>query len=108
SLGFHADAGYDANSRLIGITYFSGFRVQYSYNSLGYLSQLSEVGSVQPFWTANSRDAELHTTQATYGNGISTTRGDDTPARPLLHPAPLIDIRAGGGDTYGVANFTYK
>jgi RHS repeat-associated protein len=90
---------YDANSRLQGIVYASGFGVIYSYTSLGYVRQLADSRSGQVYWTANSRDAELRLTQDTAGNGITTARGFDAPT------GRLTSIVAGSSNA--VASFAY-
>jgi YD repeat-containing protein len=69
-------ATYDANSRLSTVSYPSGFSLAYTYTSLGYAKQLasgSTSGSTV-YWTANARDAEMHLTQQTAGNGVVTSK----------------------------------
>jgi RHS repeat-associated protein len=96
---YTARGTYDANGRLSQVTYPSGFAVNYGYTSLGYVQQITDAGSGQVYWTANARDAELHLTQDTAGNGVTTARGFDAPTGRLL------SIVAGSGN--GVANFSY-
>jgi RHS repeat-associated protein len=95
----HFTATYDANGRLSTVMYPSGLTVQYSYTSLGYVQQLTDLSDGQVVWTANARDAELHLTQDTAGNGIVTARGFDAPT------GRLTSIVAGSGN--GVENFSY-
>ena len=64
--------GYDAASRISKVTYPSGFAVAYGYNATGYQYQLSNAATSQVYWTADARDAELHLTKQTSGNGVIT------------------------------------
>src|ERR1043166_7706570 len=78
----------------------AGRTAQYRYTSLGYSQQIVDAVTGQVHWTANARDAELHLTQDTAGNGIVTARGfEATTGR-------LTSIVAGSGN--GVANFSYS
>lgn len=73
--GYH-ETYNTTNGKLANITYPSGFLVNYNYNGLGYLTGLTDaVGS--SIWAANARDAEMHLTSATQGNGILTTQSFD-------------------------------
>jgi RHS repeat-associated protein len=92
-------ATYDANGRLSTVTH-SGFTVKYSYTSLGYVQQIADPSGTQAYWTANARDAELHLTRDTAGNGIVTARAFDAPT------GRLTSIVAGSGN--GIANFSYS
>jgi YD repeat-containing protein len=65
-------ATYDANSRLSTVNYPSGFSLNYTYTNLGYAQQLANGSTV--YWTANARDAEMHLTQQTAGNGVVTSK----------------------------------
>jgi RHS repeat-associated protein len=96
---FQMGATYDGNGRLSTVQYPTGFVAKYSYTSLGYVQQLTDVNGTQVFWTANARDAELHLTRDTAGNGIVTARGFDAPT------GRLTSIVAGSGN--GVVNFSY-
>jgi YD repeat-containing protein len=91
--------GYDTASRLARVSYPSGFAVSYGYNATGYQSQLANVATSEVYWTANARDAELHLTQQTSGNGIVTTQAFDP------NTGQLTDITAGDGG--GVLRHTY-
>ncbi len=84
-------------SRLNTVTYPSGLALDYSYASLGYAQQISAGGQV--YWTANARDAELHLTQQTAGNGVVTGQGFDP------QTGRLQTILAGAGNI--VENFSY-
>jgi RHS repeat-associated protein len=93
-------ATYDGNSRLSTVTYPSSASLTYTYTSLGYAQQVTGLGG-QVHWTANARDAELHLTQQTAGNGVVTNQGFD------LHTGRLTTILAGTGTSYIVENFSY-
>ncbi|MDE2135503.1 MAG: VCBS repeat-containing protein, partial [Alphaproteobacteria bacterium] len=74
---------YDSNGRLSTVAYPSGFTALYAYTSLGYLSQIKDNATGATLWTANSRDAEMHPTGQTFGNGVSQTNSYD-PATGFL------------------------
>ena len=78
------------NSRLSTVTYPSGFALNYTYTRLGYVQQLKAAATGQVYWTANARDAELHLTQQTAGNGVVTTQSFDaqTGRLPVSWRAP--------------------
>jgi RHS repeat-associated protein len=90
---------YDGNGHLSTAQYPSGFTAQYAYTALGYQSQVSDAASENVFWTANARDAELHLTQQTAGNGVATTQSFDP------QTGRLTAIQA--GNAAAVADFTY-
>ena len=69
-------------SRISKVTYPSGFAVAYSYNATGYQFKLANAATAQVYWTADSRDAELHLTQQTAGNGVVTQPGVRRQHRP--------------------------
>jgi RHS repeat-associated protein len=96
---YHMGASYDGNGRLSTVQYLSGFVAKYTYTSLGYVQKITDVSGTQVFWTANARDAELHLTRDTAGNGIVTARGFDAPT------GRLTSIVAGSGN--GIVNFSY-
>src|SRR5262249_9755466 len=91
---------YDTNGRLTGVTYPSGFAVNYGYTALGYARNITDAGGGQTYWTANARDAEMHLTQDTAGNGVMTARGFDALT------GRLTSIVAGPNTS--VANFDYS
>jgi RHS repeat-associated protein len=97
---YNIAGSYDANGRLSRVTYPSGFALNYTYTGLGYTANIADASTGQVHWTANARDAELHLTQDTAGNGIVTARGFDAPT------GRLTSIVAGSGN--GVANFSYS
>jgi RHS repeat-associated protein len=91
-------ATYDPSSRLSTVTYPSGLMLTYTYTSLGYAQNVTGPSNLV-YWTANARDAELHLTQATAGNGVVTNQ--------TFNPANgrLTNILAGTGSI--VENFSY-
>jgi RHS repeat-associated protein len=91
---------YDVNGRLTAVTYPSGFAVGYGYTSLGYALNITDARTNQSYWTANARDAELHLTQDTAGNGVRTARGFQAST------GRLTSIVAGSGN--GIADFSYS
>ncbi len=95
---------YDANGRVATVTYPSGFVAKYVYTSLGYLSEIVDNTTSAVYWTANTRDAELHLTQATAGNGVITNQSFDANTGRLLGICATPDSGACDGAT---ANFGY-
>lgn len=100
STDFVYSQGYDISGRLATVAYPSGFRARYVYTSLGYLSQIVDNNSGTVYWTANARDAEMHLTSQTYGNGVTQSAGYDA------NTGRLRTLRAGASDT--VAAFDYN
>jgi RHS repeat-associated protein len=94
-------ATYDANGRPGSVTYPSGFAVNYVYTSLGYMHQLTDSLTAQPYWTANARDAELHLTQDTLANGVVTNRSFNA------NTGRLTGITAGPASSTVVQNLSY-
>jgi RHS repeat-associated protein len=94
--------GYDANGRVQTVAYPSGFTVKYTYTSLGYLYQASDNGgSHQVFWTANTRDAELHLLTETAGNTVATTQSFDA------NTGRLLSILAGATNNVASQHYSY-
>jgi hypothetical protein len=91
----------DAASRVNAVTYPSGFAVAYAYNSYGYQTQLTNSATSQVYWTATARDAELHLTQQTAGNGVVTSQTFDANTG-LPHR-----ITAGSSGTVESFSYTY-
>jgi RHS repeat-associated protein len=90
---------YDSrNGQIASITYPSGSTIYRRYNSTGFLTQLRDDNNAF-VWTINSRDAELHITSQTAGNGVTTTQAFD-PNTGLIE-----NQRAGSGNS--VASFEY-
>lgn len=89
--GYHYTYG-GTNGLLSNLQYPSGYSVNYSYNSYGYLTSLADTNGAS-IWTANARDAEMHLTSQTQGNGILTTQAFDP------NTGWIQNQRAGGGAT---------
>lgn len=86
-----------SNGQIASVRYPSGFTVNRTYNTTGFLTQLTESGGA-PVWAINSRDAELHITSQTAGNNVITTQSFDA------NTGLIQNQRAGGGS---VASFDY-
>ena len=86
-----------SNGEIASITYPSGYTVNRSYNTTGFLTQLSD--STAPVWTINSRDAEQHITSETAGNNVATTQS--------FNPNTGLIVTQQVGAAAGVANFSY-
>ena len=100
-VGYSFTTTYDAVSRVSQISYPSGLTVQYSYNAIGYRTQLSNVATSEVYWTANARDAELRLTDETAGNGVETSNFFD----PLM--GRLTAIQSGAGAAVQKFDYTY-
>lgn len=96
------------NGKIAAVQYPSGLVEQFIYNQYGYLCRVSDnsgaptctnAGGAQVFFTVNARDAELHLTQSTAGNGITTNQAF-SPLTSLIRTQT-----AGPGNS--VANFAY-
>ncbi len=74
---------YNSNGHIDTVTYPSSFVAKDVYTSLGYPSQIKDNASGTAYWTANTRDAELHLTKGTAGNSVITTQQFD-PATGLI------------------------
>ncbi|HEX4860812.1 MAG TPA: RHS repeat-associated core domain-containing protein, partial [Rhizomicrobium sp.] len=95
---------YNSDSRMATLTYPSGLVVKYVYTTLGYLYQVQDNATSAVLWTAKSRDAELHLTEAQTGSGGVDTIQNFDPATGLVQ-----QIRASndGIDDGSVANLSY-
>ncbi len=91
---------YNSDGRIDTVSYPSGFTAKYLYNAYGYLSQIKDNRSGAVIWTANARDAELHLTQSTFGNGVVENQTFNT------NTGLPSSITAGPSNS--VANFTYS
>ena len=91
---------YNTDGRIATQDYPSGFSASFVYTTLGYLYQVKDYNLGTVFWTAKTRDAELHLLTTTAGNGITTTNGFN-PETGLI-----TSIQAGTGNT--VANQSYS
>jgi RHS repeat-associated protein len=60
---------YNSDGRLATLSYPSGFVAKYVYTTLGYLYQIQDNATGAVLWTATSRDAEMHLTEAQTGSG---------------------------------------
>ncbi|MDR3401427.1 MAG: FG-GAP-like repeat-containing protein [Chthoniobacter sp.] len=88
------------NGQIGSIGYPSGFGVTYVYSSLGYLSQINDSSSGQNYWMVNTRDAELHLLQQTFGNGVVQSNAFNS------QTGLLTSIRSGPSNS--VAAFDYQ
>ncbi|HXC55051.1 MAG TPA: RHS repeat-associated core domain-containing protein [Rhizomicrobium sp.] len=70
--GTYTTAYNATNGRIDTLTYPSSFVAKYVYTALGYLSQVEDNATSSVLFTVNTRDAELHATQQTAGNGVVT------------------------------------
>ena len=86
------------NGQIASIVYPSGYTVTRTYNSTGFLIELSD--STAPVWTINARDAELHITSQTAGNNVNTTQS--------FNPNTGLIVTQQAGAAGGVANFSYS
>jgi RHS repeat-associated protein len=93
--------GYDAASRINAVTYPTGFAVAYTYNAYGYQAQLTNAATSQALWTADARDAELHLTRQTAGNGVVTVQDFDADT------GRLSNIEAGTAGAVQSFAYTY-
>jgi RHS repeat-associated protein len=92
---------YDSNGRLEKVTYPSSFQAQYVYTALGYLATLKDAVGGFVYWTANAVNAEGQLTQATAGNGVTTSRAFD----PLT--GRLTSVTAGASNSVANLGFAY-
>ncbi len=93
---------YDFYGRPSTVAYPSGFTAQYVYTSLSYLSQIKDAGSGTPYWTANARDAEMHTVSQTFGNGVGQSGTYDA------NTGLLTNLRATKTANGDVASFDFQ
>ncbi len=63
---------YDAQSRMSALTYPSGFKVNYLYDDMGYLSQVKRDDTDANIWRADTRNAYGQYTDCQSGNGSDT------------------------------------
>ncbi|HEY8949303.1 MAG TPA: FG-GAP-like repeat-containing protein [Rhizomicrobium sp.] len=91
---------YNSDGRPDTVAYPSSFVAKYVYQATyGYLTQIKDGPSGTAYWTANARDAELHLTQATLGNGVVETNSFDG------NTGLVSAIQAGPSNA--VANYAY-
>lgn len=91
--------GYNSDGRLASMQRPSGLQLDYAYSGLGYLEQLKDHASGTAFWTANARDAEMHLTNSTAGNGVQTTQNFSAMMGWLTQTT--------AGQANGIADFSY-
>ena len=97
---------YDpATGRPTTLTYPSGLSVQYNYDSaLGYQISITDTAAPHTtYWTADSRDAEMHLTQTTAANNIRTIQNFDANTG-LIQQTRASSV---GQDDGATANFSY-
>jgi len=96
---YTSGATFDANGRLSTLTYPSGLVLTYTYTSLGYLSTVSN--GTTTYWQANARDAEMHLTQQTLGNGVVTSRTYNA------NTSKLSTVQAGASNAIANLSFAF-
>ena len=99
------------NGAVDTVTYPSSLVVKNIYNSDGYLCRITDNGSshtctdsldIHVLWTGSSRDAELHLTSQTAGDGaFSTTQTFDA------NTGLLTNVRAGASDSVAAFDYSY-
>jgi RHS repeat-associated protein len=93
---------YDQTTQQLGtVTTFSGLAIQYSYNSTGYLSSITEGGA--NVWTMNSLDASLRIQNEALANSQATIERAYDPGTGNL---ASIDA-SGANNPNGLANLSY-
>jgi RHS repeat-associated protein len=76
-VAFTLTTGYDLYSRPSLLTYPTGFSVRTLYNAQGYPQTLQRTSDNLPLWQAGIVNARGQLEQATFGNGLVTTRDFD-------------------------------
>ncbi len=83
---YDIDYGYDDIGRPSTITYpvlpgapagAGRLTIAHAYNAQGYLFQIRDAGTDQPYWTAEDRNVAGQLTSERYGNGVVTTNEYD-------------------------------
>jgi RHS repeat-associated protein len=95
---------YNSDGRLATLSYPSGFTAKYVYTPLGYLAQIQDNATGAVLWTAKSRDAEMHLTEAQTGSGGVDTIQVFDPKTGLVEQ---IRASADGSDDGSVANLSF-
>ncbi len=94
-------ATYNSDGRVDTVTYPSGLVLKYVYvGTYGYLSQVKDNATGTAYWTANTRDAEMHLTAQTFGNAVQETQSFD--------PNTGLVQQILAGVVNSVANFHYS
>jgi hypothetical protein len=78
---------------------FCGRPNQHHFRVEGRRTWFETIGQV--YWTANARDAEMHLTQQTAGNGVVTTQSYSA------QTGHLIGVQAGPSNTVANLSFNY-
>jgi RHS repeat-associated protein len=95
---------YNSDGRLATLSYPSGFVAKYVYTTLGYLAQIQDNATAAVLWTAKSRDAEMHLTEAATGiGGVDTIQVFD----PKTGLVEQIRASADGSDDGTTAEMSY-
>jgi RHS repeat-associated protein len=95
---------YNSDGRLATLSYPSGFTAKYVYTPLGYLAQIQDNATGAVLWTAKSRDAEMHLTEAQTGSGGVDTIQVFDPKTGLVEQ---IRASADGSDDGTTAQMSY-
>ncbi|MDR5729622.1 MAG: RHS repeat-associated core domain-containing protein [Terriglobia bacterium] len=91
---------YNSDGRIDMVTSPSGFVSKNVYQATyGYLSQIKDSGTSAVLWTANTRDAELHLTQGTFGNSVVENQS--------FNPNTGLVSTIQAGPSNAVANVSY-
>jgi RHS repeat-associated protein len=78
---YQLDYGYDKFGRPASLTYpqipdvEDRLRVEYTYNTHGYLQEIRNPAETAPYWQVTSRNAEGALTEEHLGNGVVSTYG---------------------------------
>jgi YD repeat-containing protein len=89
---------YDSLSRPSVLTYpapagSTPVSIQYNYNSLGFLSSISDTATSVVYYSADTMDARGNITHEIFGNGVTTTHSYDS------NSGTLSDISTTKGST---------
>ncbi len=105
---FNMTTAYDTYGRQSSVARPSGITTQNIYTSLSYPCRVTYnggtatcstvSGGAAALWTASQVDAEMHLTQLSAGNGVTTANTFDSDT------GLITDVNAGAG---AVANFSY-
>jgi RHS repeat-associated protein len=96
---------YNSDGLLDTVTYPSGTVLKEIYTATqNYLSQVKDNASGTIYWTANTRDAEMHLTQTTAGNGVVIAQMFD-PNTGLLQQTEAGT--SGSPSSIGTWNYTF-
>jgi RHS repeat-associated protein len=99
---YNTNSTYNGQGKIGTVTYPSGLGVTYSFNTIGYLTSISDSTTTAAYWTANAYDAELHLTQQTFGNNVVTNKVY------TANTGRISTIKAGPGDSVQNLSFTFN